>query len=85
MSAFIAAGRAYTIPEGAFAAYEAPAYYTYGNLSSEQWEARRDRLARRFPDFTPELYDGCSHLNTSHQVQPARVAAALRKLWERAG
>lgn len=85
VSAFIAAGRNYTIPDGAFAAYKAPVYYTYGNLSSEQWEARRDRLARRFPGFTPELYDGCSHLNTSHQAQPARVAAALRKLWARAG
>jgi hypothetical protein len=30
------------------------------------------------------LYDGLHHLNTSHQAQPERVAASLRRLWTRA-
>jgi pimeloyl-ACP methyl ester carboxylesterase len=85
IEAFMAAARSHLIPDEAFERFRAPVYYSHGSLSSEEWLGRRDRLARRFPDFTDELYEGCSHLNTSHQAEPARVAAALRKLWERAG
>jgi hypothetical protein len=31
--------------------------------------------------MTVELYEGLSHLNTSHAAEPERVAAALRRLW----
>jgi hypothetical protein len=41
----------------------------------------KDRLAGLFEDFTAERYEGLHHLNTSHQAEPDRVAAALRKLW----
>jgi pimeloyl-ACP methyl ester carboxylesterase len=81
IEAFSKAARAYLIPDARFAQVRVPVYYSYGDLSSEEWEWRRDRLAHRFPRFTSELYAGCHHLNTSHIVEPARVAAALRELW----
>jgi pimeloyl-ACP methyl ester carboxylesterase len=66
-------------------AFEQPVYFSYGSLSNPaEFEPMRDRLAALFPDFTAELYEGASHLNTSHQREPARVAAALQQLWQRA-
>lgn len=62
-------------------AFDRPVYYTYGTLSDPGWVAMRDRLAALFPNFKAELYEGASHVNTSHQREPARVAAALRELW----
>jgi hypothetical protein len=64
--------------------FDRPVYYSFGSLSSPEWEAMRARLAGLFPDFTAELYEGASHLDTSHLREPARVAAALRRLWQRA-
>ncbi len=64
--------------------FDRPVYYSYGSLSNSEWQVMRDRLAMLFLDFTPELYEGASHLNTSHQREPARVAAALQRLWQRA-
>jgi pimeloyl-ACP methyl ester carboxylesterase len=66
-------------------AFDRPVYYSYGSLSHPRWSAMRDRLASYFPDFSSELYEGFHHLETSHQRAPARVAAALRRLWSRAG
>jgi pimeloyl-ACP methyl ester carboxylesterase len=64
--------------------FDRPVYYSYGSLSNPEWQAMRDRLSAVFPDFTAELYEGASHLDTSHQREPARVAAALQQLWQRA-
>lgn len=66
-------------------AFGRPVYYSYGSLSHPRWSTMRDRLASIFPDFSSELYEGFHHLETSHQRAPARVAAALRRLWSRAG
>jgi hypothetical protein len=38
-----------------------------------------------FPDCTVERYEGCHHLNTSHQAEPERVAAALKAAVEPLG
>jgi pimeloyl-ACP methyl ester carboxylesterase len=83
IEAFTAAARTHLISDNRFAAMRAPVYYSYGDLSNEEWERRRDRLGQRFTDFTSELYVGCHHLNTSHTAQPARVAGALYQLWAR--
>ena len=64
--------------------YRAPVYFSHGGLSHPYWLGMRERLAALFPDFTAERYDGLHHLNTSHQAEPARVAAALRRHWSRA-
>ena len=49
-----------------------------------RWTTMQARLEILFDDFTGEVYQGLHHLNTSHQAEPARVAAALRALWARA-
>lgn len=61
----------------------APVLYTWGSLTHPRWDAMRDRLESLFPDFTAVRFDGLHHLNTSHQAEPARVAALLRELWSR--
>ena len=67
-----------------YRAFRAPVLYTHGSKSHPRWLAIRDRLARWFPDFRAELFEGAHHLATSHQIDPARTAALLRKHWERA-
>jgi pimeloyl-ACP methyl ester carboxylesterase len=84
IDAFTAAARRHSISNDAIRAFDGPVYYSYGSLSSLEWENRRDRLAALFPDFTAEPYEGLHHLNTSHQAEPERVADALRKVWARA-
>jgi pimeloyl-ACP methyl ester carboxylesterase len=64
--------------------YGAPVYFSHGSLSHPYWLGMRDRLAALFPDFTVEGYEDLHHLNTSHQAEPTRVAAALRRHWSRA-
>jgi hypothetical protein len=44
----------------------------------------QERLEVLFPDFTGAVYQGLHHLDTSHQAEPARVAAALQSQWARA-
>jgi pimeloyl-ACP methyl ester carboxylesterase len=84
IQAFIAAARRYRVEPDAYRRFPAPVYFSMGSRSHPRWIGIRERLARLFPDFTAELYDGLHHLNTSHQAQPERVAASLRRLWARA-
>jgi hypothetical protein len=64
--------------------FKAPVLFTHGSLSHPRWLKMRDRLAKLFPDFRDELFEGLHHLNTSHQAEPARTATLLRELWARA-
>lgn len=84
IQAFMKAISEYALDTDRLRAFNRPVYYNYGNLSEPGWLAMRDRLTALFPVITIELYEGASHLNTSHQHAPARVAAALRELWQRA-
>jgi pimeloyl-ACP methyl ester carboxylesterase len=63
-------------------AFDRPVYYSYNSLSNETWGRKAERLGQLFPHMTVELYDGLSHLNSSHAAEPERVAAALRRLWD---
>ena len=83
--AFVAAVESHRVDPAAYRAFRASVYYSYGTRSHPRWTAMSDRLARRFVHFTAERYDGLHHLNTSHQAQPDRVAAALEALWATAG
>lgn len=82
--AFTKAMAAKRVDPARYESFEAPVLYTHGSLSHPRWAAMRDRLARSFPDFGSELFDGLHHLRTSHQVAPERTAALLRALWARA-
>lgn len=84
INAFMSALLGYRFEPSRLRNFEGPVYTSYGSLSNAEWQAMRDRLAAIFPDFTAELYEGASHLSTSHQREPARVAAALCQLWQRA-
>ncbi len=84
IDAFVGALLRYRLLPERLRAFDRPVYYSHGSLSHPRWVAMRDRLAGIFPDFTPDLYEGIHHLETSHQREPARVAAALRRLWSRA-
>jgi pimeloyl-ACP methyl ester carboxylesterase len=84
IDAFVGALLRYRLPPERLRAFDRPVYYSHGSLSHPRWVAMRDRLAGIFPDFTPDLYEGIHHLETSHQREPARVASALRRLWSRA-
>jgi pimeloyl-ACP methyl ester carboxylesterase len=79
--AFAEAMYAYRVPPSAYEGYPGPVLFTYGSLSHPRWIAMRDRLARRFPDFTSVEFEGIHHLNTSHQAEPARTAALLTDFW----
>jgi pimeloyl-ACP methyl ester carboxylesterase len=81
IAAFIEALVRHRLPPLAFGR---PVYYSHGSSSHPRWVAMRDRFASVFPDFTPDLYEGAHHLDTSHTREPARVASALRWLWDRA-
>jgi pimeloyl-ACP methyl ester carboxylesterase len=83
MAAAIPAVESADLDESRLRAYPGPVYYSYGALSNERWEAMGARLVTVFADCTVERYEGRHHLDTSHQAEPARVAAALHRLWAR--
>jgi pimeloyl-ACP methyl ester carboxylesterase len=66
-------------------AFQRPVLYTRGSLSAERYERSAQRLAQIFPNFREVVFEGLHHLNTSHQAEPARVAALLRDLWRSSG
>ncbi len=84
IEAFGGAIRRYRLAPERLRGFGGPVYYSHGSLSHPRWAAMGRRLAGVFPNFTAELYEGIHHLQTSHQREPERVAAALRRLWEHA-
>jgi len=79
--AFLVALETHRVDPARYRSFRAPVYYSHGARSHPRWLAMRDRLAAVFENFTAERYEGLHHLNTSHQAEPQRVAAALEKLW----
>lgn len=64
--------------------YRGPAYFTYGTLSNERWEAMAERIPRVLRDCTVERFEGRHHIDAPHLAEPRRVAASLAALWKRA-
>ncbi|HUF53156.1 MAG TPA: alpha/beta hydrolase [Dehalococcoidia bacterium] len=83
IDAFTEALQRHRIDVSALSEFSGPVYYSFGSLSNPSWKRMRDRLAELFPKFTAEEYKGLHHFNTSHAAEPARVAQALRQLWDR--
>jgi hypothetical protein len=81
VAAFVRALSKADVPVDRLKAYDRPVYYSRNSLSNETWERKAERLGELFPNMTVELYEGLSHLNTSHAAEPERVAVALRRLW----
>jgi hypothetical protein len=84
LGAFGRALASYQMDFGVLRSFAQPVYYSYGSLSNERWEAMARRLEDEFVRCTVERYDGVHHLNSSHQAEPARAAAALERLWREA-
>ncbi len=61
-----------------------PVYLAYGLLTAEHMVRRVQILAGVLPDVWIEAYSGIHHFGPPQRTQPARYAAALRQLWERA-
>lgn len=61
-----------------------PVYLAYGLLTNEHMVRRVQLLAGLLPDLWIEAYPGIYHFGPPQRTQPARYAAALRRLWGRA-
>lgn len=69
----------------ALQAFDQPVYFALGGRSSHDHYARMaQRLADIFPDFTLETFVDRHHFDPPHRIEPDRLAASLRALWQRA-
>jgi pimeloyl-ACP methyl ester carboxylesterase len=65
--------------------FERPVWFALGGRSNPDYFGREaGRLAATFRDFTLEVFPERHHFDPPHRVEPARVAASLRALWDRA-
>ena len=70
---------------GALRSFDRPVYFALGGRSNPDLYLRiAQRLADTFPDFTLDVYADRHHFDPPHRIEPARLAAALRRLWDRA-
>jgi pimeloyl-ACP methyl ester carboxylesterase len=85
LKAIAAAFAAGELDVDALRAFPGPVYYALGALSNpDQYGAIAERLAGVFGDFTCETFADRHHFDPPHRAEPARVAASLGALWERA-
>jgi pimeloyl-ACP methyl ester carboxylesterase len=84
ITGFIAALRSYRVDEDQYRSFAAPVYFSRGARTHPRWAPIQERLARLFPDFTSDVFEGRHHLDPAHQAEPDRAAAILSTFWERA-
>lgn len=83
--ALTAAFERFDLPLDSLRRFERPVYYALGALSNPRsYGAMADRLAAIFPDYALEVYAGRHHFDPPHRIEPERLAARLRELWDRA-
>jgi hypothetical protein len=67
------------------ARFDRPVYFALGGRSHPDYYARMaGRLDGVFPDFRIEVFPERHHFDPPHRMEPQRLAASLRSLWERA-
>ncbi|MDQ4503774.1 alpha/beta hydrolase [Sinomonas sp. ASV322] len=82
--AFIRTFETYDLDRDALARFDRPVYFALGALSNpDDYGEIAERLAGVFPDFRLEVFAGRHHFDPPHRVEPERVAASLRALWDR--
>jgi hypothetical protein len=65
--------------------FDQPVYFALGGESNPDYYARMaKRLAEIFPDFALETFADRHHFDPPHRIEPERLAASLRALWQRA-
>jgi hypothetical protein len=85
MRAFPAVLDAADLDLAALRSFGRPVYFALGGSSNPDLYRRiAQRLAETFPDFTLEVFADRHHFDPPHRIEPARLAAALRSLWDRA-
>ncbi len=85
LTAFIRAFDSGTLDPEDLRSFDRPVYFALGGRSNPDYYGRMaERLAALFPDFTIERFEERHHFDPPHRREPARLAAALRRLWERA-
>ena len=85
LGAFIAAFDAFEPDVDVLRRFDRPVYFALGGRGNPDLYPRiADRLGRVFPDFTLDVYEDRHHFDPPHRVEPARLAAALRRVWARA-
>lgn len=82
VAAAVPAVYAYRVDQDGLRRYRGPAYFAYGTLSNEFWEAMAERIPHVLGDCTVERYEGRHHLDAPHLAEPRRLAAALTTLWK---
>lgn len=85
LKAVMAAFSAGELDLEAFRRFRRPVYFALGGLSAPDYYRKMAvRLARVFPDFTLETFEGRHHFDPPHRAEPERLTASLRNLWARA-
>lgn len=80
--AFLEALQTTQLDLDALRTFERPVYYAVGGRSNPDYFVRQaDRLSTVFADFTVEVYDDRHHFDPPHRAEPARLAAALTRMW----
>jgi pimeloyl-ACP methyl ester carboxylesterase len=65
--------------------FDKPVLFALGGKSSPDYYAQMaNRAAAIFCDFTLEVFAERHHFDPPHRIEPDRMAAALRALWQRA-
>lgn len=77
--------KTYDLDRDRLAAFTWPVYFALGGLSNpDDYGEVADRLSRVFPDFRLEVFADRHHFDPPHRIEPERLAASLRAVWERA-
>lgn len=83
--AFIRTFETYELDRNALATFEKPVYFALGALSNpDEYGEIAERLSGVFSDFRLEVFAGRHHFDPPHRVEPERVAASLKALWNAA-
>lgn len=83
VAAFVVAIRNHRVGLSEYSRFRRPVYFSSGSLAHPRWLSMQERLAKAFPDFTGDRFDGLHHFSPLHQVDPPRAAAILSAFWER--
>lgn len=67
-----------------FKQFRKPVYLAIGDLSNPIEERKAELLAKLFPNFQVEIYQGRHHFDPPQRAEPERFVRALDSLWARA-
>jgi pimeloyl-ACP methyl ester carboxylesterase len=81
--AMVRAFNTYKLDQNRFRLFHGPVYFALGSLTASSFEHAAQTLARLFPNFHLEIYEGRSHFDPPHRAEPERLARALQALWAR--